>query len=208
MLAIEAEHKDVIDLLENHITNKNESSAISKQTSSSDQQVTLPDQQVSSTDLSVTLDDQPASSTAPLVTFPDQPGNQLHKWAILAILIVLVAVVIAYFYNPTNSRTLHTKPKLEETIYLEYSNGLNHLRIIEQITPHCETLAYMLVLQDDLVKNMWDITILATPTHKCRDTIRTWLEGQGHTPVTWETFIEALDKLQLRELSDLLQQIY
>ena len=28
------------------------------------------------------------------------------------------------------------------------------------------------------------------------------LEGQGHTPVTWETFIEALDKLQLRELSD------
>ena len=33
------------------------------------------------------------------------------------------------------------------------------------------------------------------------------LEGQGHTPVTWETFIEALDKLQLRELSDLLQQI-
>ena len=222
MLAMEAEHKSVIDLLENHITNKNESSAISQQASSTDPSV---DQSASSTDPLVTLPAQPASST----NLSDTPHNPLgsfkdfqetdsaatsfnikhsYKWIKLAVLIMLVAVVTAYYYNTINSRTLHTKPKLGEMIYLEYSNGRNHLRIIEQITPYCETLAYMLGLRDDLVKNMGDITIPTTRTHKCRDTIRTWLEGQGHTPVTWETFIEALDKLQLRELSDLLQQIF
>ena len=59
---------------------------------------------------------------------------------------MLVVVATAFYYDRTNGLTLHTKPKFEEMIYLEYSNGRNHLRIIEQITPHCETLASMLGL--------------------------------------------------------------
>ena len=44
------------------------------------------------------------------------------------------------------------------------------------------------------------------PLEKCQETIREWLEGKGSTPVTWETFIEALDRLELRELSNKLRQ--
>ena len=122
---------------------------------------------------------------------------------------MLAAVVTAYYYDPTNSRTLHSKPKLEEMIYLEYANGHESVHIIDQITPYCKKLGYMLGLRDELVQNMWDITIPATPTDKCSTTIRKWLEGQGRSrPITWETLVEALDKLDLRELSDLLRQIF
>ena len=69
------------------------------QVSITDLQVVLPDQPASSTNLPFTLPDTPASST-------DPPGNRSHKWIILAVLIVLVAMVTAYYYNPTNSRTL------------------------------------------------------------------------------------------------------
>ena len=122
---------------------------------------------------------------------------------------MLVAMVTAYYYDPINSRTLHSKSKLEEMIYLEYANGHESVYIIDQITPYCKKLGHMLGLRDELVQNMWDIAIPATPTDKCTTTIRKWLEGQGRSrPVTWETLVEGLDKLELRELSDLLRQIF
>ena len=187
--------------------------------------VILPDQTASSTDLQVSLPHQSATSTYLTETSPNQFGslkgyketeysvrnlkiNRSFKRIIfIGLLVGLIAMLTPYYYAPTNSQTLHSKPKLEEMIYLEYSNGRNHLRIIEQITPHCKKLAYMLGLRHEFVMNMWDMTIPSTHTHTCRDTIRTWLEGQGHIPVTWETFIEALDNLQLRKLSDILRQI-
>ena len=186
-----------------------------------DQPASTPDQPASSTDFQVSLPHQPAAPTDLSDTSPNQfgslKGHEINvsdcnveyspkRMIFIGLLVGLIAMLTLYYYDPTNSQTLHSKPKLEEMIYLEYSNGRNHLRIIEQITPHCKKLAYMLGLRHELVMKMWDMTIPITHTHTCRDTIRTWLEGQGHIPVTWETFIEALDNLQLRKLSDILRQ--
>ena len=172
-----------------------------QQATSTDPPVILPGQQDSSTDLSDTPPNQLGSLNV-------QETNHSYKSIILAVLIVLAAMVSAYYYNPTNSQTLHSKPKFEEMLYLEYSNGHESVHIIDQITPYCKKLGHMLGLRDELVQNIWDIAIPATPTDKCTTTIRKWLEGQGRTPVTWETLVVALDKLDLRELSDLLRQIF
>lgn len=65
----------------------------------------------------------------------------------------------------------------------------------------------MLGLRHELLNIVWYKTTSDTLVDQCIDTISKWLDGQGHEPVTWEEFVEALDKLELRELSDELKNI-
>ena len=119
------------------------------------------------------------------------------------ICVVLVAMSIPYFQL---SSSLHKKPTYREMIVLN-SNFKPDLRIIEQVAHACYKLGHVLGLRDELVHILWDESDSSRITDKCGRTIREWLRGQGTRPVTWHTFIQALKRLHLLELSHELTDI-
>ena len=99
---------------------------------------------------------------------------------------------------------LNNKPKLKDLITIESTDGLTSINVIEEVARSCKKLGYMLELSENSVKNIWHSGEL---TDQCEKTIEKWLEGQGSTPVTWKTFIAALEKIQMMELSLQLQNV-
>ena len=100
------------------------------------------------------------------------------------------------------SLTMDSKPKFTDMIYLKSVDGREGIRILEEVFQYCKKLGHLLHLRDAVMYNIWN-----TPPFRdcCERTIGKWLEGQGHGPVTWKTFISAIDGLNL-ELSDKLRQ--
>ena len=100
------------------------------------------------------------------------------------------------------SLTMDSKPKFTDMIYLKSVDGREGIRILEEVFQYCKKLGHLLHLRDTVMYNIWN-----TPPFRdcCERTIGKWLEGQGHGPVTWKTFINAIDGLNL-ELSDKLRQ--
>ena len=103
--------------------------------------------------------------------------------------------------------TLKDKPKLKDLIIFKSANGITSIQAIEEVARHCKKLGYMLDLNEKSVQNIWYSGYPSSITEKCEKTIAIWLEGQGSTPVTWKTFIAALEKIQMMELSRQLQNM-
>ncbi len=117
--------------------------------------------------------------------------------------VALIAVTIPYFVP---SSRLHKKPMFSEMIVL-HSNFKPNLHIIEQVARDCQKLGYTLRLRENLVHNLWDKSDSSPIADKCGRTIQEWLKGQGTSPVTWNTFIQALERHKLLELSRELRDI-
>ena len=104
----------------------------------------------------------------------------------------------------TDSTRLHSRPQLKDLIHMKSAKEHEDFYILDDITRYCQELGYLLEIRESLVYNIWNRPL--KNKEKCQETIREWLEGKGSTPVTWATFIEALDGLELRELSNKLYQ--
>ena len=104
----------------------------------------------------------------------------------------------------TDSTRLHSRPQLKDLIHMKSAKEHEDFHILDDITGYCQELGYVLEIRESLVYNIWNRPL--KNKENCRETIIEWLEGKGSTPVTWETFIEALDRLELRELSNKLCQ--
>ena len=103
---------------------------------------------------------------------------------------------------------LKDKPKLKDLITFKSANGITSVQAIEEVARNCKKLGYMLDLNENSVQNIWYSGDPSSITEKCEKTIEIWLEGQGSTPVTWETFIAALEEIGMMELSRQLQNTY
>ena len=97
---------------------------------------------------------------------------------------------------------LHSAPQFKDLIYLKSAKGHEEIYILDEITEHCQELGFLLKIEASLIRTRKTLD----PSEKCLDTMRKWLGGKGSTPVTWETFIEAMERLELQELSEKLRQ--
>ena len=93
--------------------------------------------------------------------------------------------------------SLNDKPKLRELVAIKSTDGLTSINVIEEVARSCRRLFYMLELSENSVKNIWHS---GERTDQCEKTIEKWLEGQGSTPITWQTLIAALEQVQMTEL--------
>ena len=114
---------------------------------------------------------------------------------------------------PENSRnimdsspSMNSKPTLLQMV-VKWPNNSFDVSIVEEVALYCKKLGYILGLNEKIVFNMWNSSPPSQLLDTCERTIKKWLEGQGKTPVTWETFIKALEELSLSELSRKLRQI-
>ena len=116
------------------------------------------------------------------------------------------------FYQDSETISEHTVPRLSskpmvgEMLFLKSIDAQSTIRIIEEVARHCNDLGYHLHLDRSSVQNIWEGSE-SIITKKCERTVIEWLEGKGKTPITWETFITALEELRLMELSDELRRI-
>ena len=135
----------------------------------------------------------------------------IYIGAILA-LIAILGLPILTFYQDSETNLEHaiprlsSKPKVGEMLLLKSIDSQSTIRIIEEVARHCNDLGYHLHLDTSSVQNIWEGSE-SIITKKCERTIIEWLEGKGKMPVTWETFVTALEDLRLMELSDELRQI-
>ena len=129
---------------------------------------------------------------------------------ILAIPLLITGIgLIAYFFvsSPTfgvfsPSQSLDDKPHLKEFHQFHCASISKNIDIVEMVAYDCKKFGIVLELSNDLVTN----TISSTPGRiedKCRNVILEWLQGKGKHPVTWRTFLSALEVgMGLRELHD------
>ena len=102
-----------------------------------------------------------------------------------------------------DSSRLHSKPQFADFIRMKPDKVHGEIDILDEILIYCNKLGYILKLKASSVRNIWDKHL--DPSEKCEEAIWMWLDGLGSTPFTWETFIEALETLELWELSNKLR---
>ena len=100
------------------------------------------------------------------------------------------------------ARNLSSKPEFVDIINFKTVRG-EDIYILEQVTIECKGLGHILLVNEDVMRNIWN----SLPHQdRCYATIENWLDGRGKGSVTWETLINAIERLGLGELSKKLYQ--
>lgn len=106
---------------------------------------------------------------------------------------------------PPSIPPMNDKPEMHLMLYIERGGHQEGLRIVEEVAADCRNLGRHLGLPEALVRS----EPLVSQNDNCEKIISKWLEGRGKHPIIWRTFIDALEKVQLRlarELEMLLLQ--
>ena len=82
------------------------------------------------------------------------------------------------------------------------ASGSKHIDIVQEVANECEKLGILLGLSRALVANTMSSKAHGSLEDKCRNIIEKWLQGQGISPVTWKTFLSALEDMSHLELLD------
>ena len=82
---------------------------------------------------------------------------------------------------------------------------LEHFKVIKEMADKWKKLASLLGLSDVVPVIDYDTAHFGFES-SFRETIRRWLDGEGHQPITWKSLVEALRDANESEITNELQK--
>ena len=94
--------------------------------------------------------------------------------------------------------SLHARPKMQELLIFIGKSGKRY-RILEELAPQWEVFAFALGFEAHITEAVKRSSMFQVEDC-CHSIVRQWIEGKTRQPVTWDTFLQAMDDAGLTVL--------